>query len=347
MIKKRILSLAAVLAFFAGLDGVLGEVGDPAPPLAVKEWLTSKPAGLTVGTNFFKASTNLYVVELFTTSTYGSLAAITNLTRLQARYRDKGVVVVGICNDALDKVRQFIQVGGTNLQYAVGLDDERQTTTAYLASVRHREPPCAFLVGKDGIVLWHGDPRQGLNNTVAAVLAGTYDLKWIRKAEAARVQMQQYLGLVKRRDPRAGSAGRVVLAARTNDVALLCDLAWEISALPHAAKREVALANEALDQAQKLAGTNATQITTTRAVLLFETGQRAEGLAGARQAVAEAKNPQDKLNAQACLRRMEARMKAATTHQAPAALTNQSQLGLTNQLKAGVTNEPPNSPDKP
>jgi hypothetical protein len=141
------------------------------------------------------------------------------------------------------------------------------------------------------------------------VLAGTYDLKGAAKADAARAEMAQYLGFAYKLDPRTKAAGRAVLAARTNDVALLCELAFEIATAPRLPTRDTALANEALDQAEKLSPTNTTRVTATRAVLLFETGKKADGLALAQEAVAQAKDPHDEANAEFALRSMQARMK--------------------------------------
>ena len=346
MIKKYRVLLAALSACLAEVACLHGEVGDPAPPLVVKEWINGKPAGPDVGTNVFNAGTNIYVVEIFHTANYPSHASITNLSKLQKRYRDKGVVVVGISDDPLEQVRQFVQQGGTNIQYSVGVDNERQTLFGYMSSVRQRGTPCAFVVGRDTTVLWQGDPRHGLGNVLEAVLAGTYDVKSARKAEVARIQMAQYLGLVQRRDARAGAAGRTLLAARANDVALLCDMAFEISSIPKLAPRELALANAALDQAEKLCPTNTTRAETTRAILLFETGQREEAIARARKAVAEAKVAQDKANAEICLRKMETRMHMAVTNRANLGPTNQVKAAMTNQTSQSATNQPQGSSEK-
>ena len=82
-----------------------------------------------------------------------------------------------------------------------------------------------------------------------------------------------------------GWRGRRLLAARTNDVAQLCEMAFQIATDPQIAKRDFALASAALDQAEKLPPTDSTRVAVTRAVVLFESGKQEEGLARARQAV--------------------------------------------------------------
>jgi hypothetical protein len=211
------------------------------------------------------------------------------------------------------------------VKYAVAADDRQHTSLGYMRPVRQEGIPCIFIVGKDGKLLWHGHPEGGLGKTLEEILAGSYDLKGAEKAEVARTQMVQYLGLAQRRDPRTKAVGRVILARRTNDVALLCDLAFEIATTPRLMLRDVPLANEALDQAEKLSPTNTTRVTSTRAVLLFETGKKEEGITLARKAVAEAKSAHDKANAEFCLRSMEARMTPGPPNQGESASTNATQ----------------------
>ena len=318
MINMRRSLLAALTACLAAGSAWAGEIGEPAPALVVKEWVKGNPVEV-------KAGTNIYVVEIFTTSSLASRASITNLNAIQDRFRDQGVVVVGIADEPAETLRQFIQREGSRIQYAIAADDKRHTSASYMVPAREKGVPCAFVVGRNGRLLWYGHPQQGLDKVLEAVLAGAYDLPRVEKMEAARIQMTQYLGLARRRDPRTAAAGRVVLAARTNDMALLCDLAFEIATAPRLPKRDFALAAEALDQAEKLSPTNTTRLATTRAVLLFATGKKEEGIRRAREAVAAAKTPPDKANAQVCLRAMEARMKSATTNQMKPATTNRTQ----------------------
>ena len=81
-----------------------------------------------------------------------------------------------------------------------------------------------------------------------------------------------------------------------------------------ASGRSVALATDALNRADQLSPTNATQVAVNRAILLFQTGQKTEGLARARQALVSAKTPADKDLAQANLHAMETRLAAAKTN---------------------------------
>lgn len=314
MMNKRVVSLGVVMAVLVPLMGWSGQVGDPAAPLEVKQWLKGNPVAV-------KAGTNIYVVEIFGTRSLASRASITNLNALQKRYQDKGVVVVGISDEPADRIIEFLQGAGAKIEYAIAADDQRRTVQSYMKPVRQRGIPCAFIVGKDGKLLWHGHPLGGLDEALGQIVAGSYDLEALRKEDFARGQMTQYLTLATRGDKRTGNSGRTLLAARTNNATLLCDLAFQIVTTPKLARRDIVLAKTALDQAEKLSPTNAMIVNQTRAILLIETGQKEEALDSARKALAAAQGEKEKAKAELLIRTMEARLGAARTNQAKAAPT--------------------------
>jgi peroxiredoxin len=327
MIKKYAVALLGLLTGLAPVIGWGAQLGEPAAPLMVKEWIKGKPVEV-------KAGTNIFVVVIFTTPSLSSRASITNLNEVQKRFQGQGVVVVGVSEETADQIKKFLQQDGAKIEYAIAADDQRQTSLKYMLPVRQRGVPCAFIVGKDGRLLWYGNPLYGLDKVLEQIIAGRYNVEQAAKADLARTQMGQYLALTSAGDPRVRTAGLRLLAARTNDVALLCDLAFQIATHPGIAKRDFALAAAALNQAEKLPPTNSTRVAVTRAVLLFESGQKEEGLARARQTVASARDQKEKANAEACLRTMEARLEAARTNQTTEAHLEAVKTDPTNQPAA-------------
>jgi peroxiredoxin len=324
---KHAVWLLGLLVGLAPVIGRSGQLGEPAAPLVVKEWLKGPPVEV-------KAGTNIVVVEIFNSSSLASRASITNLNEVQKRFKGQGVVVVGVSDEPADKLKEFVEHEGAKIEYAIAADDQRQTSRKYMMPARQVGIPYAFVVGKDGRLLWHGHPLHGLDQALDQIIAGRYNVEQAAKADLARTQMGQYLALARKGDPRARMAGRRLLEVRTNDVAQLCDVAFQIATDPQIAKRDVALASTALDQAEKLAPTNSTRVAVTRAVLLFESSKQEEGLARARQAVASARDQKEKANAQACLRTMEARFEAAKTNQTVATSPGAAKTNPTNQPAA-------------
>lgn len=291
-----------------------GQLGDPAPPLTVLEWLRGGPITIQPGTN-------IYAIIFCTLSRINDFG-LTNLDMLQNLYRDKGLVVVAVSDDSPETLKDFITFKGTNINFAVAVDDYgRRTGNTYESTFQQWFMPRAFLIGKDARVMWYGHPlRHGMGQAVDDILSGRFDLAQAKKQLVARDQLESYLLLARQGDPRMEQAGQVLLAIRTNDAPGLCGFAFQIASDPYVQTRDIKIANAALDRAEQISTTNNLDIAETRAILLFQSGQESEGLAKARAALAVAKDDVDKREIAQCIQAMEARMaeeKAASTN-APA-----------------------------
>src|SRR4051812_20041579 len=105
------------------VDGKPGDpslfVGDAAPALSIARWVRGEPVGhLDKGT--------IYVVEFWATWCGPCVGSIPHVSRLQERYKDQGVVVVGIGSLELDgaaKVPPFVARFGKRMNYRVAIDD--------------------------------------------------------------------------------------------------------------------------------------------------------------------------------------------------------------------------------
>jgi hypothetical protein len=187
-----------------------------------------------------------------------------------------------------------------------------------------RTIPHAFVVGRDGAFLWHGDPLHGLNELLSDVLAGKYQIARAREIDAYRVQVESYERMAERGDPRARAAGEMLIQGWTNNVNYLCDFAYTIITDTRNRGRDLTLAGEALDLAETLAPTNTLRLFVTRAAYLCETGKPDEAVAMTKQAIAEAKDPKEKAAFAPYLRAMERRQKERQ------ALKNTGSVTITN-----------------
>ena len=308
---KHRLPLLILLTFLAPRIGLAIMIGEPAPPLVVAEWLKGGPVVVQPGTNIF-------VVEIWSAASAASRACITNLNRLQERYLTNGVVFVGISDDPVERVRGFLQNAGTNIEYAVAADDRKKTSLSYMAAAKQKAIPFTFVVGTNGNVIWYGPPMAGLNGALHLIVTGEYDVERFKKSEIAAHQMQQYLSLAERGDARLKGAGAALLANRTNDFEQLLDMAYQISTAPRLARRDFALAGEALNQAEKLSPTNQAKVMIIRAVWLFASGKQDDGMIMATQALASAQSPVAKDNIQRMIGSMKALSAQAKNNQSQA-----------------------------
>jgi thiol-disulfide isomerase/thioredoxin len=163
----------------ADAQGQLGErslfIGDAAPPLTIAQWVRGEPVGhMDKGT--------IYVVEFWATWCGPCVQAIPHVSRLQERYKDQGVVFIGIDSaepDGAAKVPPFVARFGKRMNYRVAVDDyagteDGRTYTAWVKASGNDGLPCAFVVGRDGRVAWRGHP-MGMDDALATIVAGTFD----------------------------------------------------------------------------------------------------------------------------------------------------------------------------
>jgi thiol-disulfide isomerase/thioredoxin len=151
------------IGWVASLIG--GELGSAAPKLAVAEWIKGAPVKLAEG-----KGKNVYVVEFWATWCPPCRQSIPHLTEMQKKYADKGVVFVGVTQEDPETVRAFVEKMGAQMDYAVAIDQDNQTTRDYMSAFEVRKIPHAFIVDKEGKIAWHGHPMSGLEEAIEAAL---------------------------------------------------------------------------------------------------------------------------------------------------------------------------------
>ncbi|MBN2508129.1 MAG: TlpA family protein disulfide reductase [Verrucomicrobia bacterium] len=300
--KRTSLLLAFLMAGYGLSAFAAGKLGDPAKPLTIKEWIQGKPVDVLDGKN-------VYVVEFWATWCGPCKTSIPHLSELQKKLKDKGVVIVGISDEAPSKVRPYVERMGEKMSYTVACDDNRKSFADYMGAYNQRGIPTAFVVGKDGKVIWVGHPLGGLDQVLEGILAGKYDLAAARAAELARAERAEYQRLSAAGDASARELGRKLLAKTGNDAQSLVDFAFAIVANTRNKNRDFELAEEALSKAEKAAGAKDHRILGTRSILLFESGKETEGLTLAREALALSTSESDQARYKNYVRVMEARIK--------------------------------------
>ena len=162
MNRTRMLPVMAVLAALllaAPAAQALG-VGDPMPPLSVKRWVTRSPGTASA------LKGKVVVVEFWATWCPPCRTSIPHLNKLHEEYSDKGVVIIGITREDVDKVAPFAKQ--MKMAYHVGCDTGR-TSAAYMQGVRGI--PHAFAINRSGKVAWAGHPMAGLDAAIKKLAA--------------------------------------------------------------------------------------------------------------------------------------------------------------------------------
>lgn len=169
-----------------GADPTL-RVGEPAPQLAVGSWVRGDPVAKL-------GSTNVYLIDFWTTWCGPCVAEIPHLNALHLRFKDRGLVIISqaVSKQDQEKVKPFISKMGDKITYRVALDDFSKSergamATSWYDAAGLNTLPSAILVGKDGRIAWIGDPRGLKDSLIEEALAGTIDPAKV-KAEAMKQQ---------------------------------------------------------------------------------------------------------------------------------------------------------------
>ena len=317
--KARFIVIAALGSALAAPATAL-ELGQPAPPLQVAEWVRGDPVKLPVaktgqkrpksgegekrdtpkpglGAKKLEKGENLYVLQFWATWCGPCRESIPRLTELEKKLKAKGVRVVGIADEAPGKVKPFVKQQGKRMGYTVAIDKEGAMGKAYMGGFGINTIPHVFVVGSQGRVLWHGSPGAALEKTVKQILAGKYDLEAAQRAEEARKLVPEYLMLViappdsDRGKPspaeKAKTLGAKIVKDGAADASFMSDFSWSILVHPRIpdGRRDLSLALEAGKAAYDASEGMDPDVLETYARALFDNGKRREAIKLQKKAV--------------------------------------------------------------
>lgn len=258
------------------------DLGEPAPALKIKEWIKGEAVDLKEG-----QGKNIYVVEFWATWCPPCRTSIPHLTDLQAKLKAQNVVFIGISDENPITVKPFVEQLGDKMNYIVAVDDNRKTYDAYMRAFGVGGIPHAFVVNKEGKIVWHGHPMGDLRNVLTQVIAHKFDLANARRAANADKISQDYL-----KQARAGKAAAdlrsladTVLKDGANNPEVLNHLSWTILTGTGIKDRDLELAVRAAKIAYDETEGKQAPIVDTYARALFDTGKVPEAIAMQKSAV--------------------------------------------------------------
>ncbi len=184
-----LLAVAALLAFSiqvqAEEEGAkkLLTIGSPAPALDIENWISDGNGQFKKVTTFEKGK--VYVVEFWATWCGPCVASMPHLSETQKRYADKAVQLISVSSEELETVENFllkeVQGGKPGQTYAeltstycLTCDPDQSTSKDYMAAAGRNGIPCAFLVGKTGLIEWIGHPL-GMDDALKQVVENSWD----------------------------------------------------------------------------------------------------------------------------------------------------------------------------
>ena len=186
------------------------EVGKEAPEIKITKWLKKGPVKLADGKD-----KNIFVVEFWATLHPSCRMAIPHLSRLQKKYKDKGLVVIGITKEKPATVEPFVKEQA-DMDYHVGIDIEGNTYDTYMEGVRGI--PNAFIVNKEGTIAWSGHPL-GMDAVLEKIMNNTFNIEAHKKIAELQKLLQTQM---EKRDMQSASktAQMILMIEPDNDMAM-------------------------------------------------------------------------------------------------------------------------------
>jgi thiol-disulfide isomerase/thioredoxin len=121
------------------------EIGKPAPEVEAREWLNAEsPVSLA------KLKGSVVVVEFWATWCPPCRQSIPHLNAIYKKYKDKGLKIAGMTDEDSEKVRAFLKKIPIDYFIGTGSDSGRVYGV--------RGIPHAFVMDKNGVLVWQGHP---------------------------------------------------------------------------------------------------------------------------------------------------------------------------------------------
>ena len=186
------LLIATLMLAMQGGSARAAELGAPAAPLDIEFWGKGGPVNMAEG-----KGKHIYVIDFWATWCAPCIAAVPHLTELARKFRDQGVILISVNSTEEKKdVEGFVKEQGDKVDYIVALDREGKTSKGYMDVYGVETIPHTFVIDKAGNMVWHGNPRNGLEEVLQELVDGTYDVEKVKQREKAEALMPIYQHLL-------------------------------------------------------------------------------------------------------------------------------------------------------
>ncbi|MFP4501861.1 MAG: redoxin family protein [Candidatus Hydrogenedentota bacterium] len=295
-LRKRIvpvLALAALLLAPAAAPAL--EIGDPAPALAIDTWTK----GEAVKLKELAEKDKVTVVEFWATWCPPCRTSIPHLTELQKKYKDKAVFI-GVSAEDADTVKPFVEKMGEKMTYHVAVDKDDKTTKAYMEPFNVSGIPHAFLVDKEGRLVYHNHPMEpAFEEALAAAVEGEFDLdaaqKRMNEEQTINEAINAYGALIMEEggdETKAQELAGELYGLLEDNAEVLASLAYALAEGEDIVIRDLDFAQKAAERAVELTERKDANALDSYATVLHARGQHEKAVEAANEALEATEDPE-------------------------------------------------------
>lgn len=238
-----------------------GKLGMTMPSLEKLQWVKGGPVE-------FKKD-KVYVIEFWATWCPPCRASIPHLTEVQKKFKDKNVTIVGISDEDTKTVKGFVEKMGDKMDYAIAVDADGSAGEGFMRAFGQNGIPTAFIVDRQGRIVWFGHPLAGMDSVLEKVAAGSFDFEKLQRT--ADDYEGYFRALATGDSTKAEIFGRKFL--EDADGAYLSRFAWNIL-MVRKDKRDIALALEAAKKGSALTESKDADAMEVCALALYESARQ-------------------------------------------------------------------------
>lgn len=134
------------------------KIGDKAPALSIMEWVKGAPVDLARD-----AKKKIHVIEFWAVWCPPCKMSVPLLTEMQKKH-SKDLTIIGVTEPDAGRntpsaVKRFVQERGDEMDYTVALDTGK-TAVNYMEASGAVGIPQAYVVDREGIIVWMGSPLE-------------------------------------------------------------------------------------------------------------------------------------------------------------------------------------------
>lgn len=182
------LAITANLSFLttsadAVQDGADMTIGSKAPDLDIEFWVSDNDGEFEHVTKLQEG--RVYVIEFWATWCGPCIAQMPHLAETQKKYASQGVQLISVSDEDLETVEGFLDreirgdeegrtYGELTSTYCLTADPDKSVLNDYFVAAGKTGIPCAFIVGKTGVVEWIGHPGE-MNMPLKQVVNDEWD----------------------------------------------------------------------------------------------------------------------------------------------------------------------------